>query len=162
MIQKTGIILCTAVMLLIPLLAKAEVAQTPRSFLEEVYDHYRDDESPLEPQGRDADMLFDKDLAKLIRQDREESKQRGEVPILDGDPICDCQEHGDLSDVEIAAPTRNTTDSASATVIFADGDEKVELNYDLVREGSLWKIYDISNKENGSLRKMLSEGLSAD
>jgi hypothetical protein len=159
MIQKLKIALLASVMLLIGGVAKADDASSGvTAFLEKVYKHYESGATPLDAQGKDADWLFEPSLLKLIRDDEADAKAKSEVPVLDGDPICDCQEHNIIKNVQISVLPMSH-DKAAATIAFSDGPADVKLQYILARIDGSWKIQDIANADNGSLRDTLIKGL---
>ena len=66
----------------------------------------------------------------------------GEVPTLNYDPFCACQDQGDFV-VTATAVAQSDPNAAEANVAFTNMGEKKSLKLKLVREGPNWKVDDI-------------------
>ena len=128
-----------------------------RMFLESVYARYVDANSAPETLGRDAPRLFSRRLVALIREDQRLA--RGEVGLIDHDPICSCQDWRDLAvrriDVTVSSATR-----ASAVVEFTNAGQRVRTRFTLSREAVGWRIDDVREPHARGLRATLERGLA--
>jgi hypothetical protein len=92
---------------------------------------------PLEP-GRDP--IYDRMLNAMIGEDFRQAN--GEVPTLNYDPICACQDSEgftlDSVTVTEAGPT-----AAEAAVVFTNAGETKRQTLKLVKEGPMWKVSDV-------------------
>ena len=119
---------------------------------------YQGYQSPKGPDylGNAADTIFTSDLLSLIRKDAEQAK--GEVGILDYDPICNCQDF-DISNVRINTKETGKT-KLEADVRFTNSGSDVNLGFTLERDGKRWRIADIHSKSTPSLYQLLQTQLS--
>ena len=132
------------------LLAPAPAAETPAAFVERVYAGYRNaDHNPLHRPER----LFAPPLVAAIREDARLS--RGEVGWLDGDPLCQCQDHEGLEPLvrEVRRPTAKTA-SADILLRFPGYDDR-NVRLSLVRTRSGWRIADVATADAPSLLRDL-------
>lgn len=122
------------------------ISETPQAFIHRIYAGYaRKNYDPL----RQIGLIFSADLGAAIRKD--EHLAKGEVGYLDGDPLCDCQDHGKLT-ARIRAlnvPTR-TSAIASMHVNFGTGETR-ELRLKLVLGRNGWRVADVVSSDGTSL-----------
>jgi hypothetical protein len=83
----------------------------------------------------------------------------GEVPALDFDPLCQCQDYQHL---QVSATVRSSRPSAAiVTVTIRDlgmpKDKPRDAVFDLVKERGAWRIHDIHAANPNSLRAFLIE-----
>ncbi|HEX8262336.1 MAG TPA: hypothetical protein VF547_05625 [Allosphingosinicella sp.] len=132
------------------LLAQAPTAETPRDFVTRIYAGYRDPGyNPLDRPER----LFALPLVAAIREDARLS--RDEVGRLDGDPLCQCQDHEGLEPL-VEAVSRPAARTALADVRLrfpGYGDRQVRLR--LVRTARGWRIADVATPDSPSLLREL-------
>jgi hypothetical protein len=90
------------------------------------------------PPGRDP--LLSRTLNALVGVDARAAN--GEVPNLNYDPFCGCQDQGDfvLTALAVAQSDRNAAD---ANVSFTNAGQAKDIRLKLVREGPNWKVDDI-------------------
>jgi hypothetical protein len=141
--------------LLAPLLASAQSLDSARAFARGLYEaYYKGDRVHV---GRDAGKTFSPALLALIKRDQDTAPP-GEVGILDGDPICDCQ---DVEGVELTgldlAETGPGRARADVTLHFPGETRKLSL--DLVATGGAWRVDDVHSDFTPSLVKVLQDGL---
>jgi hypothetical protein len=132
--------------LLAALLASSQPAGTPHAFLARIYAGYRD--SDYNPLAR-PDRIFAVPLAAAIREDARLSK--GEVGLLDGDPLCQCQDPAGLDALirEVGQPGRRIA-TAHVLLRFGGADER-EVRLQLVRTRAGWRVADVGTAEAPSL-----------
>ncbi len=83
----------------------------------------------------------------------------GNIGWLDYDPVCDCQDFGDLV-LESVAITQTDADHADAIVrfrIFQDDKEKTSQTLKMVAENGRWVIDDIVSNHGSVLQAVNSE-----
>jgi hypothetical protein len=135
-----------------PLLAHGQSLADADAFVRKLYRAYEHNGEPdyLGPQAR---RVFSPRLLGLIRRD-ERLTPKGDVPELDGDPICDCQDPGGMNRLQVqlsgAGPGR-----AQARVRFRLDTEPRDLTLDLVAVRGRWLVDDVHSKDTPSLAKFL-------
>jgi hypothetical protein len=137
------------ILILIAALAhQTPVPDTPRAFLARTYAQYRDPNfSPLNHPAR----TFAPVLVEAIRNDT----SAGEVGYLDGDPLCDCQDYRRIS-IRIAGLKTVTPIKVVARLRVDLGvDQPRNLQLNLVRTNSGWRIEDVVSNDGTSLLREL-------
>lgn len=141
-------------------MADAVAPNSPEAFVRRLYAVFKDGpgHNPPDWTGRVAGQYFDAEMVALFKRDRA-TTPRGDVGLIEADPICDCQDWGKLTveSVELTAPNAN---QAQATVAFTNFGDHFVMKYDLVNVGGQWRIHDIQTKDTPSLRKFLIDGLA--
>jgi hypothetical protein len=130
----------------------AAQSQGPEPFVRALYAQYVAGGPKGEQPAPGQEPLFSRTLNALIGADFRAAN--GEVPTLDYDPICGCQDQGafTLDSMAVAQVDKNT---AQATVIFTNAGDRKDATLKLVREGVNWKVDDIEFGTEGSLHDML-------
>lgn len=100
--------------------------------------------------GRDP--LYSRTLNALIGVDFREAK--GEVPYLNYDPICACQDADGFA-LTALKMTPNGDKAASADVTFTNHGETQQQTLKLVKEGPMWRIADVVDAKGNSLHDAL-------
>lgn len=126
--------------------ACAQSDASAKVFITGLYKGYQSAKAP-DYLGAAADTLFTAELLSLIRKDQEQAK--GEVGILDHDPICDCQDF-DISNIHISTK-ENGKSRLKADVHFTNAGSEVNLGFSLEGDGKRWRIADIHSKSIPSL-----------
>jgi hypothetical protein len=141
--------------LLAPLSANAQTLDEARAFVRGLYAAY--EASDPDYLGRNAEKTFAPDLLALIRRDAATAPP-GEVGILDGDPICDCQ---DYSEIELKRLNvgRAGQGRARAEVSLHFPGETRSMRLDLVAVGGQWRVADVHTSATPSLVKLLATEL---
>lgn len=138
-----------------PLTASAQDLSAARTFVTGLYAAY----SQRSPDylGRQARSVFTPELLRLIRLDA--TVAQGQVGLLDGDPICDCQDPEGLK-VDAIAVTATGEAAAQAEVKFNFGAEARTVRLDLKAVGRHWRVDDVRTRETPSLAGLLRAGLT--
>jgi hypothetical protein len=142
-IGRIILVLLAASALAASALAAPAVAADPdldaaRLFVEQVYRAYCGTcEVPFE---RRAPRLLSRSLLALVVRDRRATPD-GDVGALDGDPICDCQDHS-ISGVRVVAQEAGAG-RATAVAEFRNFGEPQTVRLDLVIEKGGWRIDNI-------------------
>lgn len=117
-----------------------------REFVEGVYASYRDDQ-PWPIDDTRLDDVWSPRMAALIRRDRELAD--GELPWLDADPICNCQDFENLTvqDIQIYQ-ARDGRGGRFARVSFTNaGSEEMVVLRLTGNPNSGWLIDDVINQD---------------
>ena len=135
--------------------ASAQGLDAARAFTTKLYAAYQTGEPDY--LGRDAEGTFTPPLLALIRRDQA-STPSGDVGVLDGDPICDCQDAGGLKMtrlvVEAAGPKAAR---AKVTLRFPGETRRVTLELKAIR--GHWRVADVHTAATPSLVLLLRDGL---
>ncbi|THD61828.1 hypothetical protein [Phenylobacterium sp.] len=109
--------------------------------------------------GRQAASVFAPPLLRLIRRDIALTPA-GDVPDLDGDPICDCQDSGGLKLIDIKVEGVEGG-HATATARFRIAADRRIVKLDLAAVQGHWRVSDIRTAETPSLVAYLTRSLRA-
>ncbi len=128
-------------------------ADSAKQFLTSVYNHYANHGKGIDFTGPEARGVFDSSLIALLQADQK-AMGPDEVGVLDGDPICSCQDWDGIWDLKIAIQPLGEG-RAKAAVSFAlfapqagtDRDRR-SLDMTLVSAGGQWRIWDILDKSD--------------
>jgi hypothetical protein len=133
-----------------------------KAFLDGLYAHYKTSKNN-DFNIYDAKAgVFDPDTIKLLKEDTRALK--GDVGVLDGDDLCDCQDFVSLQTtitVQSATPT-----TATATAAFIDtgmSDQGVRrAAFQLVKTPAGWRIHDIKDATDTAwLRQQLQDEIKS-
>jgi hypothetical protein len=132
-------------------LSFADDAKDAKTFLAGLFATYRDNKKP--PAG--AHHVYDSQLQALM--DEDVRLAHGEVPALDFDPLCQCQDYQHLT-----ARLTVRSFSPNAAVIAATlrdlgipKEKPRDAVFELVKERGAWRIHDIHADDPKSLRAFL-------
>ena len=135
-----------------PALGLCQSLSDADAFVHRLYRAYQHGGGP-DYLGPQAPRVFSPRLLGLIRRDQRLTPA-GDVPSLDGDPICDCQDSGGMTgvhvDVSAAAPGH-----AVAKVRFRLDAERRALTLDLVAVHGRWLVDDVHSRDTPSLAAFL-------
>jgi len=160
-------LLVSATVLSIP--THAQDAASAKAFLISVYSHYQNKGRGVEFYGPHASLYFHSSLLALEHADVT-ANGPDNVPAVDADPVCGCQDYGGIWDLAIAVQTESPQ-RAKATVSFSVFDPKdqpdekpTRLIITLVVEHGAWRIWDILDDSDPkmivSVRKLLQDDLA--
>ena len=118
-------------------------AESPRTFLADIYTHYTDAEAPvLAWNGEDAPALFEPRLAHAIVADSDQAAQGGEVSaVLDYDPFVQGQDY-EIRGLTISME-ETTSRTATVLVTFRNTGKPVAIRFELVRVEEGWRVRDM-------------------
>jgi hypothetical protein len=139
-----------------PLPPPAPAVSSPSAVVRELYKIHRNGYGPLfEKKGRKYhEKFFDRKLADLIWKDLTETPE-GEVGHIDFDPLFNAQDT-QIKNFRVGeAAVRG--DAATVPVTFNNFDQKVKINFLLVRTKAGWKISNIIYGKDSDFVKILSE-----
>ena len=129
--------------------------QNPEAFVRALY---ADAAAPLANDPAKAtispgrDPLYSRTLNALIGVDFREA--RGEVPYLNYDPVCACQDADGFAMTGLKM-TPDGDKAATADVTFTNHGQTHQQTLKLVREGPMWRIADIIDAKGKSLHDAL-------
>ena len=112
----------------------------PEAFVRALYAAYATPDGLGEPPPPGRDPLYDRMLNAMIGEDFR--KANGEVPTLNYDPICDCQDSEGFA-LESVAVTQAGPAEAEAAVVFVNMGETKRQTLKLVKEGPMWRVADV-------------------
>jgi Protein of unknown function (DUF3828) len=98
--------------------------------------------------GRDP--LYSRTLNALIGVDFREAQSRDEVPYLNYEPICACQDADGFA-LKTVTMTPDGPQAATANVVFTNHSREHRQTLKLVKEGPMWRIADIIDDKGKSL-----------
>lgn len=136
----------------------AQDQASAQAFLQSMYKHYGKGGNGVNTDGPKAHLYFSKPLLALLRADQK-IVGPDEVGVLDGDPVCGCQDWDALHDLKIALtpidPAAVNPAQLKASVSFAlFGSEAAHeqslrsLEMTLVSQGGQWRIDNILDRSD--------------
>ena len=131
--------------------AWADDATDAKTFVAGLLATYKDNSKS--PAG--SHRIYDSQLQDLMDEDVRLAK--GEVPALDFDPICQCQDYQHLQGqlaVRSASPTAAVV-TATISDLGMPKEKPRKAVFDLVKERGAWRIHDIHADDPKSLRAFL-------
>ena len=102
--------------------------------------------------GRDP--LYSRTLNALIGVDFREAEAKREVPYLNYDPICGCQDAEGFA-LTALKMTPDGDKAASAEVTFTNHGQTQRQTLKLLKEGPMWRIADVIDGQGQSLHDAL-------
>ena len=128
--------------------------QSPEAFVRALYGMYGAS-TPPEPMAPGQEPLYSRMMNARIGAD---ARRPGGEPMLDYDPICDCQDVENLTVTAVAVAQADPR-TADASVGFTNAGEAKQVKLKLVREGPMWKIDDVVVEGRPPLSEALMRGL---
>ncbi|WP_312145438.1 DUF3828 domain-containing protein [Brevundimonas sp.] len=102
--------------------------------------------------GRDP--LYSRTMNALIGVDFREAQSRDEVPYLNYDPVCACQDADGFA-LTALKMTPDSDKAATAEVTFTNHGQTHQQTLKLAKEGPMWRIADIIDAKGKSLHDTL-------
>lgn len=133
---------------------RAKAGTTPNALISDLYYAHNHKRSPFFQTRSRARLYkyFEKDLADLIWKDAVNSK--GEVGVIDGDPLYDAQDM-DIKNFAIEQ-ARTEEGKAFVDVNFENFGQKKKITFVLGKGPQGWRIHDIFYSEGANLRSLRS------
>src|SRR3954454_12857087 len=152
LIAALAVCMCTTAGWSIPAQSTSSTVTTPETLVSDLYRAQKQKRGPFFQTRSRAlvNKYFEKDLAQLIWSDAVKSK--GEVGVLDGDPLYDAQDMEIKHFVINKAHHESSGDLVDAT--FENFGEKKKITFIMVKGAAGWRIHDI---DYGSGRTLRSE-----
>jgi len=138
-------------MILLALLAAAQPVESPKAYMQQLYANYRHSNySPFTHPER----VFAPRLLAAINEDSKLAQ--GEVGYLDGDPVCQCQDTGEMRP-SITSVTQQGTKATVRVSIGWPGEKARPATFKLVHTSSGWRIADVGSADEPSLLNALEK-----
>ncbi|MGA0543931.1 DUF3828 domain-containing protein [Brevundimonas sp. VNH65] len=134
--------------------AAQSVEASAEAFVREIYAGYAAAEAEDAAPPEDRPPMWSRRMAALIDRDIELAKD--DLPFLDADPICNCQDWEGIAvrSVRTRAMGRGRVE---AVVRFVNGGEAQTGRFVLIREDGGWRIDDVLNPPYRGLAARLTE-----
>lgn len=130
----------------------------PEAFVRALYAvHTTPGASMGEAPAPGQDPIYGRMLNAMIGADV--AKAAGEVPTLNYDPICDCQDSGDFT-LDSVTVTQSDPQAAEAAVVFSNMGETKRQTLKLVKEGPMWRVSDVLVPGRPALTEQLMAAIS--
>ena len=110
-----------------------------------------------EPLRPGQEPIYGRMLNAMIGADF--AKAAGEVPTLNYNPICDCQDSGGFTLVSVTV-TSSDPQTAEAAVVFTNMGETKRQTLKLVKEGPMWRVSDVLVPGRPALTEQLMAAIS--
>ena len=111
-----------------------------------------------EPPAPGQDPIYDRMLNAMIGEDFR--KANGEVPTLNYDPICACQDSENFTLDSVTVMPGADARKADVAVVFTNMGETKRQTLRLVKEGPMWKINDVLVPGEKPLTEQLMAAIS--
>ncbi len=134
----------------------AAAEQGPEAFVRALYAQYEAGGPQGEPPAPGRDPIYERRLNAMIGADV--MKAAGEVPTLNYDPICACQDKGEFRLTSVAVAQSGPND-AVAEVAFTNMGEAQQRTLTLKREGPMWKVADVQAPGEEKLTETLLKAI---
>ena len=140
----------------------AAAAEGPEPFVRALYAVYVAGGPKGEPPAPGQDPIYSRMLNAAIVTDFNLAQGRngGEVPTLNHDPICDCQDQGVFT-LDSLAVTSTGERTADAAVVFTNAGETTRQTLKLIKEGPMWRVVDVIDDKGRSLNDELIRSITA-
>lgn len=136
----------------------AAAAEGPEPFVRALYAVYVAGGPRDTPPAPGQDPIYSRMLNATIGADVRVAK--GEVPTLNYDPICGCQDQGPFT-LDSLAITQSGPKATDAAVVFTNAGETTRQTLKLVMEGPNWRVDDVVDAEGKSLAKSMLDVITA-
>lgn len=127
----------------------AAAGTTPEAFVRALYAPYVANVPKDETPAPGQDPIYSRMMNATIGADFRIAK--GEVPSLNYDLICGCQDQGPFT-LDSVAVTQAGPSAADAAVVFTNAGDTTRQTLKLVREGVNWKVDDIVGVDGKSVQ----------
>jgi len=118
----------------------AAALEGPEPFVRALYAVHAAGGGGLEPLPPGRDPIYGRTLNAMIGADFR--KADGEVPFLNHDPICACQDSDGLV-LESVTVTETGAATAEAAVVFTNLGQRRSQTLKLLKEGQSWRVVDV-------------------
>ncbi len=143
---------------LAPASAKAQGSgdrSTPEGFVREVYRPYEQRRQPKDFAVRNGASILSPRFRALVLKDR--AQAGGEIGIIEGDPICQCQDVVKFRVTELNVG--GDRENALVDVAFQNGADRGKVKLSLLYTDRGWLIDDITTRDVLSYRTILQSEL---
>ena len=129
----------------------AQDAASAKSFLGSLYRQYGKGGKGVALSGPQARKVFHPSLLALMRAD-EKANGPDQVGVLDGDPLCSCQDWDALRDlkIDVDSPVAGRTVARVSFALFAGKDgipeDRRKLEIILMSQQEQWRVWDVLDR----------------
>jgi hypothetical protein len=149
-------------------LAHAQDAASAKAFLQSIYARYSKDGPGVEIAGPRAARYLHSSLIALLRKDARVVGP-GEVGVLDGDPLCGCQDWDGIFELKMKVhePKAGRAEAVVSFALFKDAkpQDMRSLVITLAQENGAWRVWDVVDRSDAKaefdLRKALEREIRA-
>ncbi len=127
----------------------AAAAEGPEPFVQALYAVYVAGGPKTDTPAPGQDPIYSRMMNATIGADFRVAN--GEVPTLNYDLICACQDQGPFT-LDSLTVGQTGVNAATAAVVFTNAGEKTTQTLNLVREGVNWKVDDVIGADGKSVR----------
>lgn len=146
LLLKFGLLACVVVPVSA---ARAQDAASAKTFLQSVYTRYSKNGPGVEIAGPRAGRYLHSSLIGLLRQDAR-AVGPGEVGVLDGDPLCSCQDWDGIYDLKIDVhdPKDGRAEALVSFALFKDAkpQDRRSLMIALAQERGVWRVWNVVDR----------------
>jgi hypothetical protein len=143
-------------------LADAADAADAKAFLDGLYAHYKTSKgNSFNMFDTNEKEVFDPDTIGLLKEDLKALK--GDLGVIDGDWLCDCQDFVSLqATVTVTAATPTMAKASSDFKDTGMPEQGVRHDdFDLVKTPAGWRIHDVTVRGEQSLRTQVSDEIKS-
>jgi len=128
---------------------RAQDAASAKTFLASVYARYSKNGPGVEIAGPRARRYLHSSLVALIRKDAEAVEGVG---VLDGDPLCGCQDWDGIYDlkIDVHEPKAGKAEASVTFALFepAKAEDRRSLMITLAQENGAWRVWNVVDRSD--------------
>lgn len=144
--------------------AQSQDAASAKTFLQSIYARYSKNGPGVKIAGPRAARYLHSSLIALLREDAKAAGP-GEVGVLDGDPLCSCQDWEGIFglQIDVHEPKADRVEASVSFALLKDAkpQDKRSLVITLAEEKSAWRVWDVVDHSDAKavfdLRKALED-----
>lgn len=129
----------------------------PETFIRHLYAPYAVSNAHSVPDKQ----VYDADLLALIAKDAKVAGDAGDIPTIDGDLICACQDYDPFTLSSLIVKSDGSR-QAKVFVSFTIDKEQHSQTFDLIQTAAGWRVHDIESADAPSLRALLIDAIAAE
>lgn len=131
---------------------RAQDAASAKTFLQSIYSRYYKKGPGVEIAGPQARQYLHSSLIALLREDSR-AVGPGEVGVLDGDPLCSCQDWDGIFNlkIDVREPKAGRVEASVSFALFKDAkpQERRSLVITLQLEKGAWRVWNVVDRSDG-------------
>jgi hypothetical protein len=142
--------------------AQAQDAASAKTFLQSIYALYHKGGSGIDVTGPRAGLYLHSSLIALLRDDAR-AVGPGEVGVLDGDPLCGCQDWDGIFalKIDVHEPKAGKAEALVSFALFKDAkpQDVRSLLITLAVEKGAWRVWNVMDRSDAKAEFDLREAL---